>query len=383
MPIGPESIRRGLALIATVTIAASAFTLASAPTKQEAVLSQLGLPALPYAATSEPLRELGRRLFFDRKLSFNNAMSCAMCHVPEEGFGAYTSRTAVGLEGHLLLRNAPTLLNVAWRPRLFHDGRERSLADQAWMPLLHPQEMGNPSVSHVLDELGADAEYRRLFQTVWGVQEPTMAHVGEALQAFERTLVAAGSRFDRWRYGGQTSALTAVEQSGFVLFTGKARCSSCHLVGSTSALFADDQFHVTGAFLRESSASAGVSPAHVAPIALVESQVAAFGQALAADTGRYEITMDPADRYAFRTASLRNIEVTAPYMHDGSFMTLEEVVDFYNRGGDVVPGKSPLIRPLELSEAERAALVAFLKTLTSPVVTELPPQLREKQKVSP
>ncbi|TDU26499.1 cytochrome c peroxidase [Panacagrimonas perspica] len=334
------------------------------------------MPALPYPAASESLRELGRRLFFERRLSFNNAMSCAICHVPEEGFGTHTSRTAVGLEGHLLPRNAPTLLNIAWRPRLFHDGRESSLADQAWLPLLNPLEMGNPSISHVLEMLGADPEYQKAFQAIFGSKQPTMSQVGEALQAFERSLVAAGSRFDLWKYRGQASALTPVERTGFDLFQGKALCSSCHVVGKDDAVFTDDRYHVTGAFLREASPAAAGSSSDEMATSPVEIELAAFVQAVRSDLGRYEITMDPADRYAFRTASLRNVELTAPYMHDGSLLTLEAVVEYYDRGGDAVPNKSPLIRPLHLTAEERAALVAFLKTLSSPAAAALPTRLR-------
>lgn len=368
-------MRRWPAIIA-LGLVVGTWAFGSGADEVAAVPAHLGLPALPYPVPSEPLRKLGQQLFFERRLSFNNAMSCAMCHVPEEGFGTYTSRTAVGLAGHLLPRNAPTLLNVGSRPRLFHDGRERSLADQAWLPLLNPLEMGNPSVSHVLDMLVADPEYQRSFQAIFGNPRPTMAQVGQALEAFERSLVAGGSRFDRWRYGAEPSALSAVERSGFELFSGKAQCSACHLVGTQDAPFTDDQFHVTGAFLRKPARG---DAAVMAPTTPAEIELAAFVQAVEPDMGRYEITMKPEDRYAFRTASLRNVEVTGPYMHDGSLMTLEDVVDYYDRGGDVAPNKSRLIRPLHLSADERAALVAFLKTLTSPAATALPVSLRATQ----
>ena len=173
---------------------------------------------LPLDVRTDPPRvELGRKLFFDRRLSFNGTMSCAMCHVPEQGFTSHDSKTGVGIEGKSLRRNAPGLLNVAWQASLFHDGRESSLVTQAWMPLLHPDEMANPSIGQVLTRQRELPDYRDLFERAFGATGPSMQTVGEALAAFEATLVAADSRFDRWRHGGEASALSALEQRGFSL----------------------------------------------------------------------------------------------------------------------------------------------------------------------
>ena len=308
--------------------------------------------------------ELGRKLFFDRRLSFNGTMSCAMCHVPEEGFTSNASRTAVGIEGRSLKRNAPSLLNVAWQSTLFHDGRESSLSNQAWLPLLHPDEMANPSIGHLLQRIRGMADYDGQFERAFRGAGPAMETLGAAIAAFEATLVAADSRFDRWRYRGQGAALSDVEQAGFRIFSGKARCTACHLVGEQHALLADGKFHVTGAGIAPPAGRRFVVP--LAPgvqTVLTDADLAAFAADLPPDLGRYEITLDPADRYAFKTPSLRNVARSAPYMHDGSLASLEEVVDFYDRGGGDAADKSALLSALGLEAAEKRALVAFLRAL--------------------
>lgn len=338
----------------------------------------LGLPAQDFVAASQAEQALGRALFFDRRLSFNGTMSCAMCHVPEQGFTSSASRTAMGIEGRSLARNAPTLLNVGRLSRLFHDGRESSLATQAWAPLLNPLEMANPSVGYVLEKIASIPEYRPLFIAAYGSPTPGMAQVGEALQAFERSLVAAGSRFDQWFYGGRGDAMTPREQAGFSLFTGKARCSTCHVIGNDGSLFTDERYHATGASLRApQDGRHRVRLAADTTIDVAEVELAAFVSETAPDLGRFEITLVPADRFAFRTPGLRNVEKTAPYMHDGSLPTLAAVVAFYDGGGGEVPNKSPLLRPLGLTPGEQADLVLFLKALTSPAADELPERLRE------
>ena len=326
-----------------------------------------GLPPLHLPADVVPDRsriELGRKLFFDRRLSFNGTMSCAMCHVPEEGFTSNASRTAVGIEGKSLKRNAPSLLNVAWQSTLFHDGREFSLSTQAWMPLLHPDEMANPSIGHVLQRLRGMADYDGQFERVFRGVGPSMETLGAAIAAFEATLVSADSRFDRWRYGGQGSALNDVEQLGFRIFSGKGRCTVCHLVGERHALLSDGKFHVTGAGFAPPAGRSFVVP--LAPgvqTVLTDADLADFAANVPPDLGRFEITLDPADRYAFKTPSLRNVARTAPYMHDGSLATLEEVVDFYDHGGGDAPGKSEALSALGLDWDEKRALVAFLRSL--------------------
>ena len=308
--------------------------------------------------------ELGRKLFFDRRLSFNGTMSCAMCHVPEEAFTSNASRTALGIEGKSLKRNAPSLLNVAWQSALFHDGREFSLSTQAWIPLLHPDEMANPSIGHLLHRIRGMADYDGQFERVFRGAGPSMETLGAAISAFEFTLVSADSRFDRWRYGGQGSALNDVEQRGFRIFSGKGRCTVCHLVDERDALLSDGKFHVTGAGFAPPGGRSFVVPlARGVQTVLTDIDVVAFAASVPPDLGRFEITLDPADRYAFKTPSLRNVARSAPYMHDGSLATLEEVIDFYDQGGGGAPGKSEALSALGLDPDEKRAVVAFLRSL--------------------
>ena len=331
----------------------------------------LGLPPLP---KREPVRlsrdsvALGRKLFFDRRLSLNNTISCAMCHVPEQGFTSNEMATAVGIEGRTVRRNAPTVLNAAYNALLFHDGRENRLAQQVWGPLLAKNEMGNPSVGFVLDKVRTLPDYAGLFEKAFDGEAPNMLNLGEALAAYQMTLNAADSSFDRWYFGGDQAAVSEAAKRGFRLFTGKAGCSSCHLVGEESALFTDQQLHNTGIGYRASLPErAPGERVQLAPGVFVEVPNKIIDQVGApppADVGRYEITQDPADRWKYKTPSLRNVALTAPYMHDGSIPTLREVVEFYNRGGEPNPLLDPRIRPLGLSESEIDDLVAFLKSLT-------------------
>lgn len=339
----------------------------------------LGLPAPPVTADiprHAAAIDLGRQLFFDRRLSANGSMSCAMCHVPEQGFASTASQRAVGLAGTSLQRNAPSLLNVAWRPLLFWDGRAASLVTQAWLPLLHADEMGNASVAEVLARLRALPDYRGRFEQAFGGRGPDAQTVGQALAAFETTLVAGDSRFDRWRYAGQDT-LTPRERAGYALFTGRARCMQCHRIDEHSALWADGQFHVTGAGQApERQRAVRVTLAPGVHTEIPQDALASVTSPKSPDLGRFEVTHNPADRHAFRTPSLRDVARTSPYMHDGSLPTLEAVVDFYARGGGDVPGKSALLVPLALSEEDRAALVAFLRALDSAGSVEMVEQVR-------
>jgi cytochrome c peroxidase len=337
----------------------------------------LGLPPLEVPADNPVTPEkvaLGKKLFFDRRLSPNGTMSCAMCHVPEQGFTAHELATSVGIEGRSVRRNAPTLLNVAWQKRLFHDGREISLEDQIWGPLLAANEMGNPSIGYVLERIRSLRDYDGLFQAAFAGKGVSAERVGAAIASYERTLAAGDSRFDRWRYGSEAGALSATEQRGFELFGGKARCTQCHHVAHRVALFTDHAFHNTGIGWSRSHGEPERTRVELAPGVHAEIDrrtVETFSEPPPKDVGRYEITLDPADRWAYKTPSLRNAALTAPYMHDGSLATLEAVVAFYDAGGIDNPGKSPLLGPLGLSAEERAALVAFLRALTGSAVEAL------------
>jgi cytochrome c peroxidase len=342
--------------------------------------ARLGLPAVGSRADSllAERAALGRKLFMDRRLSRNGTMSCGMCHVPEQGFAAVEMAKAVGIEGRSLRRNAPTVLNVAFHRFLFHDGRERSLEAQAWRPLLAADEMGNDTREGVVVRIAALPEYAGLFERAFPRQGLAAETVAAALADYQRTLVSGGSRFDRWFYGGESAALTAEEQHGFELFAGRAHCVSCHTFGRYDALFTDHSYHNTGLgwarATRRGEVAVPLAPGVETRVS-VQAMTELFG-AEPADEGRFEVTGHQADRFAYRTPSLRNVALTPPYMHDGSLPTLEDVVEFYDRGGIDNPGKDPLVYALELDAAEKRALVAFLRTLTGENVEELAAQAR-------
>jgi len=338
----------------------------------------LGLPAVPgpqdNPLTAEKI-ELGRLLFFDRRLSHNNTFSCAMCHVPEQGFTSNELATAVGIEGRTVRRNSPTIYNVAYLDRLFLDGRESTLEQQIWGPLLAHNEMGNPSVGQVIDQITAIPSYPPLFDKAFDGRGITMETVGMALASYERALVSANSDFDRWYFGSDQSAMSANQQAGFQLFTGKANCSACHQLTEEYALFTDMQMHNTGiGYQRSMSVNSGETRVQIAPgehVLVSGDVVADASEPTPNDLGLYEITEDPADRWKYRTPTLRNIALTAPYMHNGSLGSLEEVIAFYNEGGIENEGLDPLIRPLGLNASEVDQLLQFLTALTGDNVDAL------------
>lgn len=337
----------------------------------------LGLPSLPIPADNPLTREkiaLGRKLFYDRRLSLNQTFSCAMCHIPEQGFTSQEQATAIGIEGRTVRRNAPTIFNVAYLTSLFHDGRESTLENQVWGPFLAANEMGNPSVGAVIDKLKSLLDYRGLFEKAFR-RGPSMDTVGQAIASYERTLLSGDSPFDRWHYGHRDDALSLAAQQGYALFTGKAGCGQCHTIEAKSALFTDNQLHNTGIGYQESMRREPAStPVQVAPGVMFDLSAASIGQVAETrpgDLGRYEITQNPADRWKYRTPSLRNVALTAPYMHHGGLATLREVVKFYNRGGVANENLDPLIQPLNLDADDIDSLVAFLESLTGSGVDTL------------
>lgn len=317
---------------------------------------------------------LGRKLFYDRRLSLNNTFSCAMCHIAEQGFTSQEQNTAVGMEGRTVRRNSPTLYNVAYFERLFHDGRESTLENQVWGPLLAHNEMGNPSIGFVIDKIISLPDYRGLFEAAFK-RPPGMETIGMAIASYERTLVSGNSAFDQFKFGHNSKTLTPEAQKGFELFTGKAGCANCHTIDKTSALFTDQQLHNTGIGYKASmQKTQPKQPVQLAPGITVEvdSQLLKdVSEPKPNDLGLYEITLNPADRWKYKTPSLRNITLTAPYMHDGSLATLREVLDFYNKGGEANENLDPLIKPLNLTEAEINALEAYLGSLSGDNVNKM------------
>ena len=337
----------------------------------------LGLPPIPVPEdnpiTAEKV-QLGRKLFFDRRLSANNTVSCAMCHIAEQGFSQNELRLPVGVEGKTVRRNAPTIYNSAYLDRVFHDGREISLENQVWAPLLADNEMGNVSIGVVIERILALDDYAEQFDRAFG-RGPDVQTVGMAIASYERVLVSGDSPFDRWYFGGDTESLSDSAQLGFEIFRGKGRCVACHTVTEQFALFSDGLFHNTGigyfATMRPDDGKLDV-PLAPGRIERVESDLArTTGAQSFRDLGRYEVTGDPDDRWKYRTPALRNVALTAPYMHDGSLPTLRDVVLFYNKGG--VPNEvlDPLITPLGLSDGEIDDLLAFLRSLTGSNVDAL------------
>jgi cytochrome c peroxidase len=332
----------------------------------------LGLPPIPQPVAN-PVRAspalLGRKLFFDRRLSFNKTISCAMCHVPEQGFTSNELAVPSGIEGRSGRRNAPTLYNVAYLQALFHDGREISLETLIVGPLINRSEMGNPSIGHVLRTIQDLDDYKGRFEEAFEGRALTLDTLGMAFASYLRLLVSGNSAFDRWWFGGETGALDEAAQLGFGIFTGKGACSTCHAVTKEYALFTDQRYHNTGLGWRNTMQPRPerqfIRPAPGTEFDVEQQHIDALRQLERPnDLGRYEVTLNPADRWAFRTPSLRNVALTAPYMHDGSLSTLEEVIEFYDSGGYNHEHISPLLRPLNLEPAEKHALLAFLRALT-------------------
>lgn len=337
----------------------------------------LGLPTVP-VPDDNPVTiakiSLGRKLFYDRRLSLNNTFSCAMCHIPEQGFTNNEMATAVGIEGRTVRRNSPTLYNVAYLTRLFHDGRENSLEQQVWGPLLATNEMANPAIATVVDKLKNSPDYQGLFEQAFDTG-PTMATIGMAIASYERTLNSANSAFDQWHFGQQKHAISSAAQQGYALFQGKAQCANCHTIAVDYALFTDNKMHNTGLGYQSSmTKDPAQQRVQVAPgvfLNVASRIINSVAEKKLNDLGLYEITQNPADRWKYKTPSLRNIALTAPYMHNGELATLEQVIEFYNQGGVANENLDVMIKPLNLSVAEKNALVEFLKTLTGDNISEL------------
>jgi cytochrome c peroxidase len=338
----------------------------------------LGLPAVPIPVDNPITIEkvqLGRKLFYDRRLSLNNTISCAMCHIPEQGFTSHEVRTPVGFEGRTVRRNAPTIYNTAYLKHLFQDGRETSLEHQVWQPILAHNEMAMPSFGNSIEKIQKLDDYDGLFEAAFDGKGASFSTIPDAIASYERTLVSANSAFDRWYFAKEKNVISATAERGFKLFTGKANCISCHMITKDHALFTDNSLHNTGiGFERAMKKSPEVERVQVAPgryMNVPTSFINSVGNEPIGDLGYYEVTQNPDDRWKYRTPSLRNVDLTAPYMHDGSLGDLTEVVEFYNKGGFKNETQSPLIKPLNLNKNEINEIVEFLKTLTGDNVAEI------------
>ena len=306
-----------------------------------AIAVPLGLPVLPVPKDNPPTVDtiaLGRKLFYDRRVSVDSTLSCASCHDSRDYF-TDGRNVSSGVRGALGTRNAPTVLNAAYLPFQFWDGRAITLEKQAAFPIADPKEMSQPHAADVA-RLGDDPAYRTLFKKCYGSEDVTIERVEAALASFERTLLSGDSAFDRYQYGGDKTALTPAQVRGLAVYMHPERgnCAGCHRVGAGSALFTDGKFHNIGASVNDAGDFS--------------------------DVGRFHETRVATDTGAFKTATLRNIAKTAPYMHDGSLKTLRDVVDFYAGGGNSNPYLDPEMRKIHLSAQDRADLVQFLQSLT-------------------
>jgi cytochrome c peroxidase len=327
-----------LPLAAAIAVVAAAWNTDTArPASAESVLGPVPIPA-DNPQTPEKVA-LGKLLFFDPRLSGPNTVACATCHQPGKGMSDGLPR-GIGVNGELP-RNSMTIWNAAYMRTLHSDGGRASLEEQV-DKAIPGFAMGQPYPA-LIDELGAVPEYRQRFAAAFpdGITE---GNIARAVAAFERTVLTFNSPFDRYR-AGDHHALTAAQKHGMDLFfSPRTGCSSCHV----APLFTDNAWHNLGV------PQTGPKPT---------------------DRGRADVTKDPADTGAFKTLTLRNVALTGPYMHDGVFTTLDQVVAFYAAGGGPAATKSPLIKPLDLSVAEQKALVAFLDSLTDPGVHVDPPRL--------
>jgi cytochrome c peroxidase len=291
----------------------------------------LGLPPFswpknnPYSAAKV---ELGRLLYFDRRLSADETVSYGSCHMPEHAFTDGAS-VSTGIRSQKGGRSAPTVINRAYSLAQFWDGRAASLEDQAKGPMANPIEMGNTHDA-IVTRLKSVAGYRPLFAKVYGSEDIDIDRVALAIACFERTILSGNAPYDKY-VSGDKKAMTVAQVRGMKVFFDVAKCDKCH----EGANFTLNMY-----------ANLGVGSDKTEP-----------------DAGRFAVTHDARDWGAFKTPTLRDISRTAPYMHDGSLQSLDEVVDFYDRGGKPNKNLDANIKPLHLSAGQKSDLVAFLKTL--------------------
>ncbi len=289
-----------------------------------------GFPPMPVppdnTLTPERVR-LGKRLFFDTRLSRTGDVACGTCHLQSNAF-ADPRQFSSGVDGKVGNRNAPALINMAWNTSFFWDGGVPTLEQQAIAPIINPLEM-DMTLQGVVERVRTDALYVEMFNEAYG-SDPKPEWVTKAIASFVRTMVSGNSRYDRFNRG-DSSAMNASERRGMNIFFGeKAECFHCHVgFNLTNNTFQNNGLYMTYA-----------------------------------DSGRARVTERASDLGKFKVPTLRNVEVTAPYMHDGSLTTLEDVVDHYAGGGKGHPNQSSTIHRFDLTDEERADLIAFLKSLT-------------------
>ena len=296
-------------------------------TAKQAFRRPLMIPFPAAAAYSPQMATLGKMLFFDPRLSGAQNLACASCHNPSFGYEVPVAG-AIGSANTPLARKSNTILNAAWTPVFFWDGRAKDLETQAVGPITTPAEM-NGKFPEIMERLQAVPEYRMWFDRLFPGSGISKENLLRAIATYERTVVAGAAPFDRW-VEGDDAAISPAAQRGFQLFVGKANCSACH----NGWNFTDQKFHDIGLPTDD------------------------IGR------GKFE-PRNPLAQYAFKTPGLRNLSYRAPFGHKGQFPTLKAILAFYATGGLDRPSKSPLMKPLDLNDAEQADLIEFLKSLTA------------------
>ena len=307
--------------------------------------------------------ELGRKLFNDKRLSADNTVSCATCHDAEAGFAARL-KTARGIRDQAGKRNAPTVLNAMFLETQFWDGRAPNLEEQAKLPILNPIEMGVKDPKDLVAKLSAISEYSTDFQKVFG-KALNYDDLGRAIAAFERTVISSEAPIDRFLRGDQ-NALNDAQKRGWSTFNGKGRCNSCHSFNPTAPLFSDSRFHNIGIAAHNTDFPKLVAQAEKALATGSTQEIDRLAiETDLSELGRFLVTKNRADIGAFKTPQLRDIAITAPYMHDGSLATLWDVMDHYNKGGVPNPFLDGGIQRLGLNENEINDLVQLMSAFTS------------------
>lgn len=329
---------RLIALSMSTIIATTVFLSNEPPPSQAKQTIQVpkGLPPIPWPQDnpySQDKAELGRLLYFDKRLSSDGTVSCATCHDPRAAYADHIP-VSYGIHGHAGARNAPTIINSCYSPIMFWDGRAATLEEQCKGPIGNPKEMTvqtDAQKAHIECEerVHSIKGYRELFRKVFGSDRCSIDDIAKAIATYERTVVSGNCPFDRYQ-AGDSSAMTAEQIRGFEVFR-DSNCASCHFGPN----FSDGRFTNIGVGMDQPNP----------------------------DLGRYLVTKNEADWGAFKVPTLREVSLSYPYMHDGSLKTLEEVVEYYNKGG--IPNKNlhPSMKPLNLSEADKKALVAYLRAL--------------------
>jgi cytochrome c peroxidase len=314
-------------------------------------------------AMSDARIALGKKLYFDPRLSRDGTVACATCHDTSRGLSDRRA-TSEGIGDKVGQRNAPTTMNALFYSSQFWDGRATTLEDQARLPIVNPIEMGQPDGAAALSGIKNDAEYVRMFRAAYD-HAPNFDDLVRAIASFERTLVFLDAPFDRF-LAGDARALDDDAKTGWTIFNGKARCQSCHQISSSSPLGTDSRFHNVGTSARHRD-FVGLATKALAALEKDKSQEAIDRLSLetdASELGRFLVTRNRGDIGSFKTPQVRNVGVTSPYMHDGSMMTLWDVMDHYNKGGEPNPYLDGGMEPLALSEKEVDQVVAFLFSLT-------------------